>query len=174
MTKTHLVALNGKVAPVPQQAVQYGPMHSFTSFQMILQGVAQRQGFDVKLWEYRLHTRWPEIVGAVLAAHTSPLRIKFRKLHVTVENSMWLHQLSFLKGSVLEKIRSEMGQDLLTDIIFRVGEIPILTTSTSHEEPVPPHVSAENLMAATECSRVIEDQDLRHTFTRIIARALSD
>jgi len=148
-------------------------MQSFTSFQVILQGVARRQGFDTKLWEYRLQTNWPEVVGEVLAAHTSPLRIKFRKLYVTVENSMWLHQLTFLKGTVLEKIHSAIGQDLLTDIIFRVGEIPALKTSPLIDLPIPPHVSAEALMAATEHSRVIEDQDLRNTFARVIAKALS-
>ena len=153
--------------------VQYRPMQSFTSFQLILQGVARRQGFDIKLWEYRLQARWPEVVGEVLAAHTSPSRIKFRKLYVTVENSMWLHQLTFLKGTLLEKIRSEIGQDFLTDIIFRVGEITALNTSTSIETPIHPHVSAETMMAATECSRVIENQDLRNTFTRVIAKAFS-
>ncbi len=153
--------------------VQYHPMQSFTSFQVILQGVARRQGFDTKLWEYRLQTNWPEVVGEVLAAHTSPSRIKFRKLYITVENSMWLHQLTFLKGSILEKIHSAIGQDLLTDIVFRVGEIPGMNTSPTLETPLHPHVSPEALMAATEYSRVIEDQDLRNTFARVIAKAFS-
>ena len=113
------------------------------------------------------------MVGEVLAAHTSPSRIKFRKLYVTVENSVWLHQLTFLKETLLEKIRSEIGQDLVTEIIFRVGEIPALNASAVIETFVPLHVSPEAMMAATECSQVIEDQDLRNTFTRVIAKALS-
>ena len=140
---------------------------------MILQGVARRQGFDIKLVEYRLQSRWPEVVGEVLAAHTSPSRIKFRKLYITVENSMWLHQLTFLKGAILEKIHSEIGQGLLADVIFRVGEIPTSEKAFSVGAPIHPQVSAENMMTATECSRVIEDQDLRNTFTRVIAKALS-
>ncbi len=148
-------------------------MHSFTSFQTILQGVARRQGFDIKLWEYRLQRRWREIVGEVLASHTSPSRIKFRKLYVTVENSVWLHQLTFLKETILEKIHSEIGQDLLTDIVFRVGEIQALKTSGATEPSSHPCISAEAMMAATECSHVIENQDIRNSLTRVIAKAFS-
>ena len=74
-------------------------MHSFTSFQNILQGVAHSQGFSVRLWEYRLQTQWRGIVGEVLAAHTHPTKIRFRKLFVAVENSVWLHQLIYLKST---------------------------------------------------------------------------
>ena len=161
------------VAPFSQQIVQYLPMQSFTSFQTILQDVARRQGFDLKMVEYRLHARWKEVVGEVLAVHTSPSRIKFRKLYITVENSMWLHQLTFLKKPILEKIHSTIGPGLLTDLIFHVGEIPPRERSLSQDAPSPPHVSAEHMMVATECSRVIEDQNLRNTLTQVIAKALS-
>jgi predicted nucleic acid-binding Zn ribbon protein len=140
---------------------------------MILQGVARRQGFDIKMVEYRLQSRWPEVVGEVLAAHTAPSRIRFHKLYVTVENSMWLHQLTFLKSSILEKIHSKVGQGILTDLIFRVGDIPTREKTGVEDNSDQPRISAESMMAATECSRVIENQDLRYTLTRVIAKALS-
>ena len=147
-------------------------MQSFTSFQNILQGVARNQGFELKLWEYRLQTRWTDLVGEGLAAHTWPSRLKFRKLLIIVENSVWLHQLTYLKSTLLEKIHSEIGHPLLTDLVFRVGEIPSATATISEETMNSPLISAEAMMAATECSRVIEDQNLRNAFTRLIAKAL--
>ena len=54
-------------------------MHSFTSFQTILQGVARSQGFSVRLWEYRLQTQWRGIVGDVLTHYIYQQDTKFRK-----------------------------------------------------------------------------------------------
>ena len=162
-----------RVAHIVRRIVEYRPMESFTSFQVILQGVARRQGFDMRLWEHRLQTRWKDVVGEVLAAHTYPSRIRFRKLSITVENSVWLHQLTFLKDTLLAKIHAEVGEHLLTDVTFRVGDIPTQPTSQTREASVSHDVSADAMMAATKCSHVIADQELRNALTRVIAKAFS-
>lgn len=86
---------------------------------------------------------------------------------------MWLHQLTYLKGTLIEKIHSEIGHNLLTDIVFRVGEIPNPIASLSSTVTTPTSISAEAMMVATQCSRVIEDQNLRNAFTRLIAKAIA-
>ena len=62
--------------------------------------------------------------GEVVASHTWPARIKFRKLHVAVDNSVWLHQLMYLKTTLMENIQARMEDLHLEDIIFWIGEIP--------------------------------------------------
>ena len=148
-------------------------MHSFTSFQTILQGVARSQGFSVRLWEYRLQAQWRGIVGEVLASHTWPTRIRFRKLFVAVENSVWLHQLMYLKATLLEKIQSEAPDLYLNDIVFRIGEIPEKKLDKPHPQNLQLEVSAKSLRAATECAREVTNEDLRHSLTRVISKALS-
>lgn len=148
-------------------------MQSFTSFQSILQGVARSQGFDVRLGEYRLQSQWREIVGDVMAAHTWPTRIRFRKLFVAVENSVWLHQLMYLKSTLMEKIESETPDLYLKDIVFRIGEIPPQNWDEPEPKNTTPHVSAESLMAATKCTREITNEELRYSLTRIISKSLS-
>ena len=49
-------------------------------------------------------------MGEVVAAHTWPARIKFRKLHVAVDNSVWLHQLLYLKATLMENIQAQMEE----------------------------------------------------------------
>ena len=148
-------------------------MHSFTSFQTILQGVARSQGFSVRLWEYRLQTQWRGIVGEVLAAHTWPTSIRFRKLFVAVGSSVWLHQLMYVKPTLLEKIQSESPDLYLNDIVFRIGEIP----ERKLDEPEPQNsqlqVSAESLITAAECTHEVTNEDLRYSLTRVISKALS-
>ncbi len=148
-------------------------MHSFTSFHSILQGLARSQGFDVRLWEYRLQTQWRDIVGEVLAAHTWPTRIRFRKLFIAVDNSVWLHQLTYLKSTLMEKIQSEAPDLYLRDIVFRIGEIPEQKGDEPESKNVTPHVSADSLMTATEYTREITNEELRYSLTRVISKALS-
>ena len=149
------------------------PMHSFTSFHSILQGLARSQGFDVRLWEYRLQTQWRDIVGDVLAVHTWPTRIRFRKLFIAVDNSVWLHQLMYLKSTLMEKIQSEAPDLYLRDIVFRIGEIPEQKWDEPESSPIEPHVSAESFMIATECTREVTNEELRYSLTQVISKALS-
>ena len=148
-------------------------MHSFTSFQTILQGVARSQGFSVRLWEYHLQTKWQDIVGDVLASHTWPTRIRFRKLFVAVENSVWLHQLIYLKSTLLEKIQSNAPDLSLNDIVFRIGEIPERKLDKLEHQNLQLQASAESLLTATECTRKVTNEDLRYSLTRVISKALS-
>ncbi|MDT7042885.1 DUF721 domain-containing protein [Candidatus Nitronereus thalassa] len=148
-------------------------MQSFTSFQAILQGVAQSQGFDVRLWEYRLQTQWKDIVGDVLAAHTWPTRIRFRKLFIAVETTVWLHQLTYLKSTLMEKIQSQTPNLYLKDIVFRIGEIPEQHWDEPVSRNIAPHVSPESLMTATEVTREVTNEEIRYSLTRVISKALS-
>lgn len=156
-----------------QHHVRMGNMHSFTSFQMILQGVARNHGFDVRLWEYRLQKQWGDLAGKVLAHRTWPTRIRFRKLFVVVENSVWLHQLLYLKPTLLKKIQSEAPDLCLRDIVFRIGEIPDQKFYQPEPNNTQSYVSSESFMTATEYAREITNEELRHSLTRVISKALS-
>lgn len=86
---------------------------------------------------------------------------------------MWLHQLMYLKSTLMEKIQSEAPDLYLRDIVFRIGEIP----EQKWDEPQPknplPHVSAESLMTATEYTREVTNEELRYSLTQVISKALS-
>lgn len=127
----------------------------------------------MRLWEHRLQAHWREIVGEVLAAHTWPSRIRFRKLFVAVENSVWLHQLMYLKSTLLEKIQSEAPDLYLRDIVFRLGDIPEQKQDDPQPHTIGPRVSAEAIFAATETTRAVKNEELRYSLTRVISKALS-
>ena len=116
-------------------------MHAFASAKSVINEISQSHGFAGRLWEYRLQKQWKTLVGEATAAHTWPTRIKFHKLHVLVDNSVWLHQLTYLKRSLLEKIQSEMTELSVDDIIFRIGEFPEASKEDSlrrRTEPMEP------------------------------------
>ena len=108
-----------------------------------------------------------------MAAHTWPGRIKFRKLYVAVDNSVWLHQLRYLKATLLENIQTQMEELQLGDIIFRIGELPEFREDSVDASAEQIAVSPDVEKAAREYAQGVNDEELRDSLTRVIARALS-
>lgn len=148
-------------------------MHAFSSSGSVIREISQSHGFAVRLGEYRLQKQWRALVGEVVAAHTWPARIKFRKLYVAVDNSVWLHQLLYLKTTLRENIQAQMEELQLEDIIFRIGEIPESREDDVDEPIDQAPVSPDARMTAREYTRAVNDEELRDSLTSVIARALS-
>src|SRR6478735_2605527 len=111
-----------------------GP-RTLDSFGSILSGLSKRLGLESKLLELRLQRRWHDIVGEPMASHTWPVQIRFKKLYLIVRNPVWLQQLVFLKPTLLAKLNDRAGSEMLTDIAFRVGEIPDVRTVVLEPSP---------------------------------------
>jgi hypothetical protein len=149
---------------------------SFDSLAAVLDRLAPRLGLQAKLWELRLQQRWPVILGDLIAAHTHPERIRFKKLYVLVENSVWSQQLTFLKRELLEKITRATEPGLVEDLVFRVGLIPTRASPTAAgtDELVPStQPSPEQLADAAAHASAVSDPELRARLTTVIATALA-
>ncbi|MEW6247337.1 MAG: DUF721 domain-containing protein [Nitrospirota bacterium] len=152
---------------------------SFDSLESILGGMARRLGLDAKLAEFRLRRRWGEIVGLQIAAHTRPDHIRFKKLYLLVRDSVWLHQLTFLKPDLLARINAEAGGEAVTDIVLRIGDFgpedEELRRSTPDPEPRPstlePRTALEHEAAAH--AEAVKDPELRARLAAVMAQALS-
>lgn len=144
-------------------------------FGAILTTLSKRLGLDTHLFEMRLQHRWRDIVGEPMALHTWPHHLRFKKLSVLVRNSVWLQQLTFLKPALLAKLNEQAGAPLITDITFRVGDIPL---GMSHDSSVvhgtdPTLPSASMILEASMHTQTVSDPELRDHLTRVIAAALS-
>ncbi|MYG41141.1 MAG: DUF721 domain-containing protein [Nitrospira sp. SB0677_bin_15] len=148
-------------------------MPAFSSSKSLIEEISQSHGFASRLWEYRLQKQWKGLVGEVVAAHTWPTRIKFRKLHVAVDNSVWLHQLLYLKATLMENVQMQMEELQLEDIIFRIGEVPELREDDVERPTEQVAVSPEAHKTARESTQSVNDDELRDSLTKVIARALS-
>lgn len=154
-------------------------MANLSALGTILDDVAQRLGLKGKLLEYRLRRQWPTIVGDQVAAHTRPESIRFRKLYVIVDSSVWIQQLTFLKQSLLDKINMMAETSLISDIVLRVGEVGNHIGSNAVEQLAPPAEKRVPPLAPDELAEVIShaqavaDPDLRTRLGEVIARALA-
>lgn len=142
------------------------------SFGNILSGLAKRLGLESRLLELRLQHHWHDLVGEPTASHTWPAQIRFKKLYLVVRNSVWLQQLTFLKPALLTKLQAEIGAGSITDLAFRVGEIPDAaeTTPTPFSLGAEPHQPEEPSAEVVSHTEVIQDPALREQFRAVISQ----
>lgn len=145
---------------------------SIDALSRILEGIARRLGIESKLLESRLRRDWVSIVGEPMASNTWPDQIRYKKLYLLVHNSVWLHQLTFLKPTLLYKLNAVAGGELITEIVLRVGEIPSRVIVPTSKPVVEGDVAASEVIRAEISSHVsaIQDPDLRLLFTSVISR----
>jgi predicted nucleic acid-binding Zn ribbon protein len=149
------------------------PSGSIDSFSTILSGLAKRLGLQSHLFELRLQQHWREIIGEPVGSHTWPAQVRFKKLYLIVRNSVWLQQLMFLKPALLAKLNERGGSELITDIAFRVGEIPEAVTMVPVHLPEKPHVTEAAVIEAEAHAAAVQDPELRNRLASVMAEAFS-
>lgn len=97
-------------------------MRSTENISSILKRVIKKDRL-YKMNEASIKMDWKELVGEEVAKHTAPTFLKNGKLFVNVDSSTWAYELSnHLKDLILRKINKDMGEEVVTDIHFRVGD----------------------------------------------------
>ncbi len=148
-------------------------MSTFESIHSVLQDVSKGSALALKLSEVRLQQEWEGLVGQTIAKHSYPESIRYKKLLLVADNSIWLQQLVFLKATILEAIHSILPDLALTDIILRIGSIPekrptIIPAPLASSEP-------QTLPSpfATALTQQLNNPDLQNLLSRTITKALA-
>jgi predicted nucleic acid-binding Zn ribbon protein len=149
------------------------PSGSLDSFGTILSGLAKRLGLQSHLFELRLQQQWREIIGEPVGSHTWPVQVRFKKLYLIVRNSVWLQQLMFLKPTLLAKLNEQAGSELITDITFRVGEIPDAWMDAPASPSQPQPVNEAAVVEAKAHAAAVQDPELRNQLASLMADAFS-
>src|SRR5512137_2854130 len=96
----------------------------------ILETTLKGLELDTQLRAYSLWGAWRDIVGESIASQTQLCAIRNKILFIDVSHPAWNQQLQFLKPTLLQKINAFLGENLIQDIRFHVGEIPIHASQT--------------------------------------------
>jgi hypothetical protein len=148
---------------------------NFESIHALIQDFSKEHSLGHKLLEARLKDQWPSIAGQTIAKHSSPDSIRFHKLYLVAENSVWLQQLVFLKPTILQTLQTLMPELSLTDIVLRLGTLP--PPMPKHPEAIEtpiPTPSSEHLALAKQLAKRVADPQLREAISLTIAKSLSD
>jgi translation initiation factor 2 alpha subunit (eIF-2alpha) len=97
----------------------------------------------IKRWNIQLDRQqeynkiWKELAGENIGLHTAFERISNSKLHILVENSVWMNELTFLKQQItMTAIQAFLKYDLkINEIVFKIGEIQKKPGASLHVPP---------------------------------------
>jgi predicted nucleic acid-binding Zn ribbon protein len=65
-------------------------------------------------------TRWAEIVGDDVAAHTRPTSIDSECLHISADDSTWASEVRWLEKQLLDRVAEVSGSDRIRTLKVRV------------------------------------------------------
>lgn len=85
--------------------------------------VLARLGGQGRALEFRVFDSYQRCVGEMLRTRTEPERLAGATLMVRVESSALAHEVTMLKGEILEKMARGLGPEVVTDIRTRVGSV---------------------------------------------------
>ncbi|MCX5895703.1 MAG: DUF721 domain-containing protein [Proteobacteria bacterium] len=115
-----------------------------------------------RIWDF-----WKEAVGPHIAQKARPEGIRNGILLVSVESSVWMQELGFLKEKILEKIHQKMGTSEIRDMRFKLGKIP----ENAHPDAAEalPKLDNEEQEKIEQQTASIEDKELRESLQSLFA-----
>jgi len=167
-------------------AADVGSAGSFT------RQVLDQYNISADVHAHQLITDWERIVGARVAARTTPMNagsaMESGALTVRVANSAWLHELSFIKDQLVVKVNEYVGTkdrpEPIREIRFFHGRGPKgradelqQARAQQHREALKPRAlpapaTGENLARIEHETANVDDPELRKIIRR--ARRLLD
>ncbi len=86
--------------------------------------VLGRLGGSGRALEFRVFDCYMRVVGDTLRSRSLPERLVGTTLFVRAATSALAHELTLLRGDILERMATEMGQGVVVELRTRVGRIP--------------------------------------------------
>jgi len=114
---------------------------------------------------------WKHVAGDGLKEHALPVKLEGRTLTIAVADAIWQKQLQSMKGPLLFRINSILGQPLVSVIDFVIDHklvIPRSDPSRQDDEPGDNEVPLELWSAAN----AIHDKELRKSFLKAATHSL--
>jgi predicted nucleic acid-binding Zn ribbon protein len=79
----------------------------------VLAGYVEDRGWGLPLAQARVFADWVALVGADIAAHSTPVTLRDGELKVSAESTAWATQLRLLAAPLLARLIAELGPDVV-------------------------------------------------------------
>ena len=85
----------------------------------ILRRVLRQQSLESPLNEQRLLDLWPKVLGPTMSKYTTNIYIRNQILYVHLSSAVLRQELMMGRELLLKKLNTEVGANVITNIIFR-------------------------------------------------------
>jgi hypothetical protein len=132
--------------------------------------VLKAAGNSAEVAEAAAIAAWKHAAGDGLKEHAVALKLENRTLTIAVADLIWQRQLTSMRGQLLFRINSILGQPLVSGLDFiidpKLANVPV--EPKEDNEPLDKEVPLELWSAAN----TIHDKDLRKSFLKTALLAL--
>jgi hypothetical protein len=113
---------------------------------------------------------WKHAAGDGLKDHAVPVKLENRTLTVAVRDVIWQKQLHAMRGQMMFRVNSILGQPIVSTIEFVVDPKVV----KARPEPPPPDEPLDNEVPLElwSAANAIHDQELRRSFLKTAMTAL--
>jgi predicted nucleic acid-binding Zn ribbon protein len=138
----------------------------------------KKSGLSRRIQEQKILEVWEKAVGEPIADRTQPIGVKNRVLQVKVTNSVWMQQLQFMKGLILQNLREQVGDHFLQDLRFFIGEVePSVARGKKRAEGNPkgksPGLTEAEKEHLEEVLSGIMDPEMREILSRVYCKGVA-
>lgn len=77
------------------------------------------RGWQAQAASASVLSRWEELVGPQVAAHSRPTRLRDGELVIEAESTAWATQLRLLSRTLTTKLREQLGPDVVRTLVVR-------------------------------------------------------
>ena len=129
----------------------------------------QKRLRDIKIWQV-----WEEAVGAQIASKAYPAAIRDGVLTLRVKGSAWMQQLSLMKHDIISHLNSAIGEQVVSDLLFKQGVINKLSEDPPEPAPLKRQLTKDERESVDEIVSQIKEQELRDAFISLFSSQLAD
>lgn len=72
-----------------------------------------------KLTENKLSESWEQLMGKVIAKHTTSIKLDKTLLIVQLDSSVLRQELSYTKENIMQRLNDYIGTRVIEDIVFK-------------------------------------------------------
>ena len=135
--------------------------------ELLLNAVPQ---LEDRLLVERLRRTWGALVGSEVARRARPQALTSGCLHVVVDNSPWLHELTLRAAELTARLHAEVPA--IHSLRFSLGQAPV-EDAPPPARPAPrgSRLTEDDTRAIDAAAAAISDPALAHSARRLLARA---
>jgi hypothetical protein len=127
-------------------------------------------GLGERLDEVRIRSAWSALVGPDAARRARPQALSNGCLHVVVDNSPWLQELTLRSGELTTRIAARF--EAIRTLRFTLGRLDRTAATTAPADRRPSRaLSADDLREIDETVAPIRDPDVRAAARRLLGAA---